>query len=339
MAARSRGGRPRSTAGSIVRTIRARVIDALRIECDCRKPGRGMVRQAAGSGSRSISRGRSSSATRRPTSDWRARSARAACSCAPDTAQPSWRAPGGADARRGVRRGGSHGGDVVDSRARPGIRGRPHDAEPSARALPADHRARFQRARVLVVGDLIADEFIYGEVARVSREAPVLILQVRRDGDRRRRRRQRRQQRRRARRPRVDSSASSARDDGGPPAARELPPRRRRRRTSSGARGYRTPVKTRILAGGVHSAKQQVVRIDREPAGRSIGAVSARASKPRSAARSTRCDAVLLSDYGSGLVTPALAGATPRAVARRDAARGRSRCSSIRATARSTTAA
>ena len=30
--------------------------------------------------------------------------------------------------------------------------------------------------RVAVVGDLIADEFIYGEIARVSREAPVLIL-------------------------------------------------------------------------------------------------------------------------------------------------------------------
>ena len=30
--------------------------------------------------------------------------------------------------------------------------------------------------RVVVVGDLIADEFIYGEIARVSREAPVLIL-------------------------------------------------------------------------------------------------------------------------------------------------------------------
>ena len=30
------------------------------------------------------------------------------------------------------------------------------------------------------------------------------------------------------------------------------------------ARGYRTPVKTRILAGGVHAARQQVVRIDRE---------------------------------------------------------------------------
>src|SRR5262245_32129223 len=30
--------------------------------------------------------------------------------------------------------------------------------------------------RVAIVGDLIADEFIYGEIARVSREAPVLIL-------------------------------------------------------------------------------------------------------------------------------------------------------------------
>src|SRR5436853_7837359 len=34
----------------------------------------------------------------------------------------------------------------------------------------------FSSRRVVVVGDLIADEFIYGEVARVSREAPVLIL-------------------------------------------------------------------------------------------------------------------------------------------------------------------
>ena len=34
----------------------------------------------------------------------------------------------------------------------------------------------FSSRRVLVIGDLIADEFIYGEVARVSREAPVLIL-------------------------------------------------------------------------------------------------------------------------------------------------------------------
>ena len=36
--------------------------------------------------------------------------------------------------------------------------------------------ARFSRARVVVAGDLIADEFIYGEVERISREAPVLIV-------------------------------------------------------------------------------------------------------------------------------------------------------------------
>ncbi|MEZ5286873.1 MAG: PfkB family carbohydrate kinase [Vicinamibacterales bacterium] len=36
---------------------------------------------------------------------------------------------------------------------------------------------RFARARVLVIGDLIADEYVYGRVARVSREAPVLILE------------------------------------------------------------------------------------------------------------------------------------------------------------------
>src|SRR6185503_7979016 len=31
--------------------------------------------------------------------------------------------------------------------------------------------------RVAVVGDVVADEFVYGRVARVSREAPVLILE------------------------------------------------------------------------------------------------------------------------------------------------------------------
>ena len=38
---------------------------------------------------------------------------------------------------------------------------------------------RFPRQRVLLLGDLVADEYIYGEIARVSREAPVLILKQR----------------------------------------------------------------------------------------------------------------------------------------------------------------
>src|SRR3954467_12504437 len=36
--------------------------------------------------------------------------------------------------------------------------------------------ARFSKARVAVVGDLVADEFVYGETDRISREAPVLIV-------------------------------------------------------------------------------------------------------------------------------------------------------------------
>src|SRR3972149_3360612 len=35
---------------------------------------------------------------------------------------------------------------------------------------------RFKGKTVLVVGDLIADEYIYGKPSRISREAPVLIL-------------------------------------------------------------------------------------------------------------------------------------------------------------------
>jgi bifunctional ADP-heptose synthase (sugar kinase/adenylyltransferase) len=33
----------------------------------------------------------------------------------------------------------------------------------------------FPKITVTVLGDLVADEFIFGEISRVSREAPVLI--------------------------------------------------------------------------------------------------------------------------------------------------------------------
>src|SRR5579871_2395833 len=37
----------------------------------------------------------------------------------------------------------------------------------------------FRRQTILAVADLVADEFVFGEIARVSREAPVLILKRR----------------------------------------------------------------------------------------------------------------------------------------------------------------
>src|SRR5438132_7029064 len=35
---------------------------------------------------------------------------------------------------------------------------------------------RFKGKRVVMFGDLVADVFVYGEISRISREAPVLIL-------------------------------------------------------------------------------------------------------------------------------------------------------------------
>jgi len=172
----------------------------------------------------------------------------------------------------------------------------------------------FSSRRVLVVGDLIADEFIYGEVSRVSREAPVLILkydatQIVAGG--------------------AGNAANNVAALGGRARLSGLVGTdvEGRRLLASFARGvekaqvvrareYRTPVKTRILAGGVHAARQQVVRIDRDtgwPLDESVSRTFARKIEPAL----DGCDAVLLSDYGSGLVTPALAEGVRRAVARR----------------------
>jgi len=163
---------------------------------------------------------------------------------------------------------------------------------------------RLGSARIVVIGDLIADEYVYGRVARVSREAPVLILEydsteVVPGG--------------------AGNAANNAaalggavrlvslvgRDEPGRRAERALAPRVERRGLVRPA-GFRTPVKTRILAGGIHSAKQQVVRIDRlssRPVTDQERAAVARAAH----AAVADADAVLISDYGSGLVTPALA--------------------------------
>jgi rfaE bifunctional protein kinase chain/domain len=162
----------------------------------------------------------------------------------------------------------------------------------------------FEGRTVAVIGDVVADEFVYGRVARVSREAPVLILEydsteilpggggnaANNVGA-------------------LGGSASLVSVIGPDEPGRRMVAALHPRVTSSGvvrARGARTVIKTRILAGGVHSAKQQVVRIDRG-VGQPIDA-HARARFERAAMASLRrADAVLMSDYGSGLVTPALA--------------------------------
>jgi D-glycero-beta-D-manno-heptose-7-phosphate kinase len=161
--------------------------------------------------------------------------------------------------------------------------------------------ARFRRVRIVVAGDLIADEFIYGQIERVSREAPVLILrydttEVVPGG---------------AGNAAANAAALGARVAVVGVVGRDEPGRRLVGALHRGAdtRGIIvaarsvTPIKTRILAGGVHSAKQQVVRIDRA-AGPPEAAVARRVEAALARAI-RRADAVIISDYGHGLVTPA----------------------------------
>jgi D-glycero-beta-D-manno-heptose-7-phosphate kinase len=159
----------------------------------------------------------------------------------------------------------------------------------------------FAGTRVAVFGDLIADEFIYGQISRVSREAPVLILEYDTTEI-------------------LPGGAGNAannvaalggspvvvgvvgHDDQGERLIHTMRPRIDVRGIVRPQDG-KTPTKTRILAGGVHSAKQQVVRIDR--AGSRFTDTDRRAVGANLATAVSRCDALLVSDYGSGLVTPA----------------------------------
>jgi len=157
--------------------------------------------------------------------------------------------------------------------------------------------------RVAVVGDAIADEFVYGRVARVSREAPVLILEY--DSTEV-----------------VPGGAGNAannvaamggsallaavigRDEAGRRLLKALHKRVNPRTVIRSARRG-TTIKTRILAGGIHSAKQQVVRIDRLGSG-SVDKTSRDAFFRGAVSAALRSDAVLVSDYGGGLVSPAV---------------------------------
>jgi len=159
----------------------------------------------------------------------------------------------------------------------------------------------FTGKRIVVVGDLIADEYLYGKPARISREAPVLILRFT------------------DREVRLGGAANAAHNVhslgatalpigvlGADPAGDEVLrlfgeagiPSEGVSRTA----GRLTPVKTRIMAGGYESTRQQVVRLDREPEPSLPGDVEARLIAAVQAAGSG-VDAFLISDYGYGSVT------------------------------------
>ena len=165
--------------------------------------------------------------------------------------------------------------------------------------------AGFRGRSVAVLGDLVCDEFVHGDIARVSREAPVLILEQ----------------------TRVDlvpggggNAVANLRALGAQPVPVGIVGRDdtgtrlvalfRRMGVETGGiaaeRGYATPTKSRVLAGGVHTRRQQIVRVDR---GARHGELSV-AMTARLAARLARAirgaEGLLVADYGYGAATPSL---------------------------------
>ncbi|MDP9338976.1 MAG: bifunctional ADP-heptose synthase [Acidobacteriota bacterium] len=180
------------------------------------------------------------------------------------------------------------------------------DISPSVdlRAL-AEYVEQFSSKTIVLFGDFVADEFEFGEISRVSREAPVLILRHRETHL-------------------VPGGGANAANNLADLGAKVLPVTvvgddpngnalvkyfRAKKVNVSGitsVKDWTTPTKTRFLAGWAHTVGQQVLRVDREPqpplpdyAGKKV--------RQHLLAAIKSADALAISDYGFGVATPALA--------------------------------
>jgi rfaE bifunctional protein kinase chain/domain len=157
---------------------------------------------------------------------------------------------------------------------------------------------------VLMLVDLVADRFITGVPKRISREAPVLILRFEDEAL-------------------IPGGGANAvanvralgghplpvgvvGDDGNGRGLLDL--LAERGIATEGIRvqpGYRTPTKTRILGGGRHSIKQQIVRYDIEDS-LPWDAAMQEDLEARLTGFDGRASVAVLSDYGYGAVRPDL---------------------------------
>src|SRR5438309_10502686 len=159
----------------------------------------------------------------------------------------------------------------------------------------------FPNLTVTVLGDRVADELVFGEISRVSREAPVLILK----------------HRDRSVVPGGGANAINNLADLGvnvlpvgvlgddEPGRLLLKYFRKKRIAVSGIlkdKSYTTVTKTRILAGMTHTWRQQVVRVDREP-DRPPNSHLTRELILAAREYVRASDALLVSDYGYGAAT------------------------------------
>ena len=162
--------------------------------------------------------------------------------------------------------------------------------------------------RIVVWGDLVVDHTIYGDTSRISREAPVLILEKEWDSV-------------------TPGGAANAVMNvaalGGIPipvggvGGDEMGRRLLEQLEDGGIdtsyvhrrKSFETAIKMRVLAGGLHTVKQQVIRIDSAGGYGSISNSQMQKSL-RGALRGA--DGVIVSDYGLGTVRPSLFGSQIR---------------------------
>ena len=161
---------------------------------------------------------------------------------------------------------------------------------------------RFEGKRVVVLGDFVADSFQYGEITRVSREAPVLILRHRETRI-------------------LPGGGANAANNFAALGARVIPIsvvgddpagdwllaffRDRNLDVSGILRNNQgvTPTKTRFLAGWAHTVGQQVLRVDYEPHSAIPQALQTKIDSLL-AAKLKNADALAISDYGFGVASP-----------------------------------
>lgn len=162
-------------------------------------------------------------------------------------------------------------------------------------------RTKFPNRKIIVIGDLVADQFLHGAISRVSREAPVFILRHEQTQT-------------------MPGGAANAavnvaslggravligvvgRDLNGACLLEELEKSKVDCDSVIVSDKFRTTTKVRILAGQRHTQRQQVVRIDYENAENLAAEVYVELEKKFLIAVED-ADAVIISDYNYGVLT------------------------------------
>jgi len=181
-------------------------------------------------------------------------------------------------------------------------------AKPASRSVDlvalAELLEKFSTKTVILLGDFVADEYQFGEISRVSREAPVLIL-------------------RHHETKLFPGGGANAANNLAALGARVLPVTAVGNDEAGEAlinyflgkgidiagivrvKEWTTPTKARFFAGWAHAVGQQVLRVDREPRN-SLPASIAKKLQQLLLARLPSADALAVSDYGFGVASPAL---------------------------------